>query len=160
MGKIKLEIYWGFYLAFTFILWMQLEKWLGFHSEKLFLQPIFSILISIPFSVLYYLALHLKKEKDYNKVITFQQSFLSSLLITGVFALFLPAALYFSLKYISPDLIDNFVSATIKTGKTTLEEAQSYYSFKSLLLMNYSSLLPIGIIIGYIVSKKNAIKKK
>lgn len=160
MGKIKLEIYWGFYLAFTFILWSQLEKWLGFHSEKLFLQPIFSILISIPFSVLYYLALHLKKEKDYKKVITFQQSFLSSLLITGVFALFLPAALYFSLKYISPDLIDNFVSATIKTGKTTLEEAQSYYSFKSLLLMNYSSLLPIGIIIGYIVSKKNATKKK
>ena len=53
MGKIKLEIYWGSYLAFTFILWSQLEKWLGFHSDKLFIQPIFSILITIPFSILY-----------------------------------------------------------------------------------------------------------
>lgn len=158
MGKIKLEIYWGFYLAFTFILWTQVEKWLGFHNEKLFLQPIFSVLITIPFSFIYYRALLLKKEKDYNNTITFQQSFISSLLITAVFALFLPAALYFSLKYISPDLISNFINKTIQQGKISLKEAQSYYNFKSLLLMNYSTLLPIGIIIGYLVSKKNATK--
>lgn len=159
MGKIKLEIYWGFYLAFTFIIWSQLEKWLGFHSDKLFIQPIFSILITIPFSILYYRALYLKKKNDYNNQITFQQSFISSLFITGVFALFLPAALYFSLKYISPDLMKNFIQASIKSGKITLKEAEAYYNFKSLLLMNYSSLLPIGIIIGYLVSKKNASKK-
>ena len=85
----------GFYLAFTFILWSQLEKWLGFHSDKLFIQPIFSILITIPFFNPILQSFILKKKNDYNNQITFQQSFISSLFITGVFALFLPAALYF-----------------------------------------------------------------
>lgn len=158
MTKIKLEIYWGFYLAFTFILWMQLERWLGFHTEKIIVQPLFSSLLFIPLTILYWKALLLKKQNDYNNTITFQQSFISSLLITAVFALFLPLALYFSLKYISPDLLQNFIAKTMKSGKVSLKEAQSYYNFKSLLLMNYSSLLPIGIIIGYVISKKNATK--
>lgn len=158
MTKIKLEIYWGFYLAFTFILWMQLERWLGFHTEKIIVQPLFSSLLFIPLTFLYWRALLLKKQNDYNNTITFQQSFISSLLITAVFALFLPVALYFSLKYISPDLLQNFIAKTMKSGKVSLKEAQSYYNFKSLLLMNYSSLLPIGIIIGYVISKKNASK--
>lgn len=158
MTKIKLEIYWGFYLAFTFILWMQLERWLGFHTEKIIVQPLFSSLLFIPLTFLYWRALLLKKQNDYNNTITFQQSFISSLLITAVFALFLPIALYFSLKYISPNLLQNFIAKTMKSGKVSLKEAQSYYNFKSLLLMNYSSLLPIGIIIGYVISKKNATK--
>ncbi|WMW76913.1 DUF4199 domain-containing protein [Flavobacterium sp. 20NA77.7] len=159
MTKLKLEIYWGFYLAFTFIVWMQVERWLGFHTDKIIFQPIFSSLLFIPLTFLYWRALFLKKQNDYKNTITFQQSFISSLLITGVFALFLPIALYFSLKYISPDLLQNFIAKTMQSGKISLAEAQSYYNFKSLLLMNYSTLLPIGIIIGYVISKKNATKK-
>lgn len=158
MNKIKLEIYWGFYLAFTFIFWMQIEKWLGFHDSKIMFEPLFAILIVIPFTILYYRALQLKKNTDYKGTITFQQSFISSILITGIFTLFLPIALYFVLKYISPNLIANFIKSAVK-NKVAMENAQDYYNFKSLLLMNISTLLPIGIILGYLISKIISKKK-
>lgn len=159
MNKLKIEIYWAFYLAFTYILWMQIEKWLGFHDSKIQFQPLIDLLICIPFSFLYYRALFLKNKNNYSDQITFNQAFLSSIILTGIFAVFLPVAIFFVTKYISPDLYSNFINFAVKNNGIKLETASSLYNFKSFLFMNLSTLIPIGIVIGYIVSKVISNKK-
>lgn len=165
MKKFSIEFKWAALATLAALIWMFLEKYLGYHDEKIRFQIGFSLLFNIPLIGIYYLALKEKKKEFYNNIITWRQVFFTGIVLCIMISLFYPIIQYITFMQVSPNFINHLVNEVVAKGGMTLEDAQTNISFDVYLRQGVSSNLSTGVVVSAILAyflqtKKNSLKEK
>ncbi len=152
MKNIYIEIKWALITALMFLAWTFLEKSFGLHSAKISMHPFITMLISIPYLLIYFFAIKEKKINYYNNNMSWTQGFLSGILLTAFYAVLIPLCLYISFTVITPDFFKNFINYSVNENKMKLEDAQAYFNFRNYTVLSIFSALPFGVVTSAIMS--------
>ena len=91
MKKFEIEFKWALYFTAFNMLWLSLEKYLGWHDELIQFHTFYSLLIILPQVVFFYLAIREKKIQYFKGKITWQQGLLSGGILSILIAALSPA---------------------------------------------------------------------
>lgn len=147
MSKFEIEFKWALYFTGFNLLWLSLEKLLGWHDAHIQQHAFYSLLIIFPMIAFYVFALLEKRDKYFEGKATWQQLFLAGGVLSLIIAGISPATVFYMNKFLSPQFIDlaieNYVA---REGK--LEVATNFNSIeayiKNAILFNVS----MGIVIA------------
>ncbi|PZD79523.1 DUF4199 domain-containing protein [Mesonia sp. K7] len=159
MKNFRTEVKWAVIFTLFTLLWMWMEKSVGLHDELISQHAMYTMLIIIPYVILFYFALREKKYKDYNGNITWQQAFLSGSVVAIIIAILAPLAQYITSTYITPNYFANATAYAIESGMSK-ESAQMYFNLKSYIIQAVFSSLAMGITTSAIVALFVRNKKK
>lgn len=152
MKSFKIELKWALLFAVTLLIWMSGEKALGYHDERIDQHMIITNFFFIPAIALYVLALLDKRKRYYEGKMTYKQGFLTGLIMTGIFTLFVPLTQVITSLVITPDYFDNVIDYTVRNEMLTLEEAKDQFNLTSYIIQGMVSFPIIGTITSAIVS--------
>lgn len=165
MKDFRLELRWGILFSLTIMIWMFIEKNLGWHDEHIRHQlgNHFLVLLLI-FIVIYYLGLREKRNNYYKGTMSWKQGLISGSMISVIIAILSPLTQYFIYHYISPDYFQNMIN--YQTGKSeypmSVKSADLFFTMKSYLIQAVFTDLSFGIIISAmmaLVLRKKPTKK-
>lgn len=158
MEKFKIEFKWAVYLTFLSIVWFQLENKLGWHSQNIKNLGLLTNLKYILVFLLFIAAIYNKKTSYFKNQMSWQQGLVSGVIIAILGTLLAPFAVYFCIKYISPNYFENLTNYLVSVGATK-ENAQLMYNQKTQMFVEAFSTLSFGIIFAalssYILFQKN-----
>ncbi|NHM01498.1 DUF4199 domain-containing protein [Flavobacterium difficile] len=158
MSKFKIEFKWAIYYTFLGIMWFQLEKYLGYHDEKIAFHPVFTNFIYIFIFLIYLLFLVDKKKNFFNGVMSWQQGLLSGVIL-ALFAMVLtPFALYFSLKYVNPNFFESMINYSVSKGMK-LENATALFDTTTYMLFAAFGTFSFGILFAALAAALIKTKK-
>jgi uncharacterized membrane protein len=143
MSNLKIEFKWAIIFTITTLVWMFLEKTLGWHNEKIADHYWLSMLY-IPVAIFtYILALREKRRRFYNKQLKWRQGFLSGFMMSVFAALLSPLAQYLTYHYITPEYFPNIIEYSVTNELMTLGAANDYFN-----ITNYIMQSVIGVLVG------------
>ena len=152
MEKFKIEIKWAVIFTLFFILWIIVEKGLGFHDENIKNQMFFSYLYIIP-TIMIYIFEHTDKKKNvYKNQINWTQGFISGCYMSLFICILSPIAQYICFEFVSPNFFKNAIAYLVESKIMTLENATNYFSMKSYLIQGAFSGISFGILISAIMA--------
>lgn len=146
------EIKWGIIFIVFMLLWMLMEKLLGFHDERIEQHAIVTNLIAIPAILIYVFALLDKRKRDLNGKMTYVQGLISGIIISIVVAVFTPLNQYIINTYISPEYFNNMIEYTVENDIMTEAAAKDYFNLKSYIIQSTIGAPIMGIITSAIVA--------
>ena len=153
MKSFLIEIKWAFLFILSILIWMVLERLFGLHDEHIYLHQYITMLYSIVAISVYFLALRNKRENYYNGKITYLQSFISGLIITGIITLFTPITQWIILEIITPDFFENMIQYSFDKGMyESKAAAESYFNYKNYVIQSVIGALILGVVTTAIVS--------
>lgn len=153
MRKIAIEIKWSFIFILCLLVWMSLERLLGLHDEHIYLHQYITMLYAIVAISVYFFALRDKRKKFYHGKMTYSQSFVSGLIITGIVTLFTPITQWIILNIITPDYFKNMIQYSVDTGMYTTEAAaEANFNYQSYVVQSLIGALVLGIVTTALVS--------
>jgi hypothetical protein len=152
MKQFSVEFRWAFTFLLAQTLWIMFEKTLGFHGDKIQYQPLFSMLFNFILIAIYVLAIRDKKKKIYNNQMTWQEGFVSGLMLTLIIALFTTMTEYTKHNVISPYLLEDMKDLILAENRMTVEDANNYFSFSKTLSNTIFFTISIGVLITSIVA--------
>ncbi|WP_320815524.1 DUF4199 domain-containing protein [Flavobacterium sp.] len=152
MNKIAIEIKWGIIFTISGLLWMYIEKLLGWHDELIAKQPIYTLLFSVIAIALFVFALRDKKVNFFQNNMDWKQGFLSGCIVSLFVALLSPISQYITIEVISPDYFQNAIKFAVDHNRMSLEEAQAYFNLKSYMFQAAFGALSMGIVTSAIVA--------
>ena len=158
MKKFSIEIKWGIIFSVVSLLWMFLEKGLGWHDENISQHAIYTNLFAIVAIVLYVLALLDKRKNFYNGTMTWSQGFVSGIVISTVVAVLSPLAQYITHELITPNYFENVIEYSVESGAMKREAAEEYFNLTSYIIQSFFFALVVGVvtsaIVAYFVKRK------
>ncbi|WPR75446.1 DUF4199 domain-containing protein [Algoriphagus sp. NG3] len=152
MKKIKIEIKWAVLFVVMMLTWVALEKSLGWHDENLADHASLTRLVAIPAVAIYFFALIDKKRNYYQGVMSYYQGFMAGLVITLIVAILSPITQYITSIFITPDYFHNIIEYTVATGEMTREDAESYFTIQSYIILSAAGSLIMGIATSAVVA--------
>ena len=152
MRNYAIEIKWGFIFVLVLILWMMMEKALGWHDEHIAKHSIYTMLFVIPAFILIALALIDKRENFLGGTMSYKQGIASGIIVSVVVAVLSPFAQYIISNYVSPDYFNNMVDYVVDSGQMSREQAENHFSLQSYMLQSAFGALVMGIITSAIVA--------
>lgn len=152
MKKFSIEIKWGIIFTIISLLWMFLEKGLGWHDENIAQHAIYTNLFAIVAIALYVLALLDKRKNFYNGKMTWSQGFISGIIISIVVAVLSPLAQYITHEFITPDYFDNVIEYSVQSGGMTRTAAEEYFNLTSYIIQSFFFALVVGVVTSAIVA--------
>ena len=159
MKKFAIEIKWGLIAVVFQLLWMVLEKQLGYHDIKIKWQMLFTLLVVLPLFALYFFGLWEKKKRYYNNQMSWMQGFISAMIIAVVGVILSPMSQFVIYEFITPNYFENMIIYTVSSNKLSLEAAQTNFNLSSAIWQSISGGLSTGLVIGalaaYLVRTKN-----
>ncbi len=158
MKKFAIEIKWGLIFVVITLLWMYLEKSLGWHDELIHKHAVYTNFFAILAIALYVIALLDKRKNFYQGKMSWLQGFLCGVGITVVVVILSPLSQYITHAIITPDYFPNVIEYSVEQEKMTLEQAQKYFSVQSYIVQSVIGSTAMGTvtsaIIALIVKKK------
>ncbi len=151
MKKFSIEIKWGIIFSIISLLWMYLEKGLGWHDENIAEHAIYTNIFAIVAIILYVFALLDKRKNFYNGKMTWTQGFISGIIISVVVAILSPLAQYLTHEFITPDYFENAIEYSVESGNSR-ENAEAYFNMKSYILQSFFFALTVGTVTAAIVA--------
>ncbi|WP_236971507.1 DUF4199 domain-containing protein [Membranihabitans marinus] len=152
MKKNTIEWKWALIFLLTTLLWMGLEKWMGWHDENIAKHAIYTNLFGILAIIIYFCALIDKRQNFYNGYMTWKQGFVTGLLISVIVAVFTPVTQLIVHKIISPSYFENAIQYAVDNNRLSLESAKSYFSLKTYIMQSIVGALGMGIITSALVA--------
>jgi hypothetical protein len=152
MNKYKTELKWAIYFMILSLLWVMMERLLGWHGEHIDKQAAYSMLFAIPAIALYVFALLDKKKTDFGGVMTYQQGFISGLAISIIVMIFSPVVQLITTYIITPHYFENAITHAVSISHMKQEDAEAYFSLKSYILQGAVNALVMGIITSAVVA--------
>ncbi|HWR94750.1 MAG TPA: DUF4199 domain-containing protein [Flavobacterium sp.] len=159
MSKFSIEIKWGILFSIVSIVWMIIEFTFGLHDKNINKHGIYSNLFAFVAIGIYYLAIRNKKIQYYNGIMSWQEGFISGMIISVIVALLSPLTQYICYTFISPNFFKNYIQFVIENKSMTKENAELYFNLKNFIISGLSFTLSIGVItsalIALILKSKN-----
>lgn len=152
MNKYRIEIKWAIIMVITTLLWMVLEKLLGFHDARIEQHVWFTNLIDIPIITIFVLAMLEKRNKFYEGTLTYLQGFKTGVIITILVTLVSPATQYVTSTFITPDFFANMKEHTVRKGMMTAEEAGNYFTLQNYIIQVLLFTPILGIVFSAIIA--------
>ena len=152
MKNYALELKFAINFSIASLLWMILEKTLGWHDQYLAKQMLYTNLFAFVAIAIFVFALLEKKKKDYNGVITWRQGFISGMILSFIIAVFSPLVNYITYTYITPGYFDKMINLIVSEKKQTVEQVTALYNMKSFIFQGISNGLSMGVTFGAIVA--------
>lgn len=152
MNKFQIEIKWGILFILSGLIWMLLEKSLGWHDELLEQHATYTMFYAPIAIALYVFALRDKKKSFYKGKMNYLQGLVSGLLLTLVVVLLTPLSQYISHEYISPDYFPNIIRLTVEKGQMTQEEAEIHFSLMSYIQQSLVFASFMGVLTSAVVA--------
>lgn len=147
MEKYKVEIKWSLIFAVVYFLWLFLEKYLGYHSEKALHEQIFNLLFVPIFILIYFLALKEKKKEILNNEMSWKDGFGCGLILTLLISITSTFVVFVFFTYVSPDFFETAISMSKKK-----EIAQINYNLQVFVKNNIFDKLSFGIVFTSLIS--------
>lgn len=160
MNKIRIELKWGLIFVLMQIVWMSLEKFLGFHDERIDQHAIVTNLIAIPSFAIYYFALYDKRKNYFGGYMNFMQGFISGLIITTLVTVCSPFVQILISELISPNYFANMISYSVEQGLMAQEAAEAYFNLESYLMQVVVGTPIMGLVTSLIFAVILKRKKK
>ena len=152
MKKYAIEIKWGIIFAIATLLWMMLEKGLGWHDELIDKHMIYTNFFAIVAIAIYVIALLDKRKNYYGGKMTWLQGFLTGLWIAVVVAVLSPLTQYITSTIITPEYFPNVIEASVELGKMTQEKAEKYFTLQNYIIQSVAGALIMGAVTSAIVA--------
>ena len=152
MKKFTIEIKWGIAFTIAGLLWMVLEKQLGWHDALIAKQPIYTMLFSFIAILIFIFALKDKKDNYYESNMDWKQGFLSGCIISLVATLLSPLSQYITVEIISPNYFQNAINNAVLNNKMKLEDAKAFFNINSYIFQAAFGGLSMGIVTSAIVA--------
>lgn len=152
MEKFRIELKWAVIYSLCLLIWMYLERTMGWHTDQIKFQPIYTMFFGLVTIAVYLLALFNKKKDYYKNQIDWKQGFLSGAILSLFIAVLTPIVLFITFEYISPDFFSNIINYKVENSKMSLEDAEKYFSFSNYIYTNTFSTLSNGIVLSAIIS--------
>lgn len=147
MNKYAIEIKWATIFSIAYLIWMLIEKQLGYHSDKALQEPLFNLLF-IPITVLlFYLAIKDKKKVIFNGEMEWKEGFASGIVLTLLLTVTTTVVVMLTFNIISPDF---FKTAIEQSDNKDL--AQLNYNLPIFIKNNIFDKLSFGVVIAAIMS--------
>ncbi|NJB36986.1 DUF4199 domain-containing protein [Croceivirga sp. JEA036] len=151
MKTIKTEIKWGVIFTLAALLWMVLEKSLGWHDEHIAKHPLYTNVFAVVAILIFVFALKEKRDKDLNGKMSWVKGFITGVIISLFVALLSPLAQYLTHNYISPEYFNNAIAHGISLGNNKVD-MEAYFNFNNYVVMSVISALAMGILTSAIVA--------
>ena len=152
MNNYRLEFKWAVIYTMFLLVWMIFERLMGWHDTHIDKHHLYTLLFYIPAMALYYFAMTDKRNNYYGGIITFQQAFLSGLILTAFITFLAAPAQYIISTFITPYYFDNVITYAVNSGKTTPEEAQAFFNLQSYCIQAVVSSLAFGLVLSALVA--------
>jgi len=152
MKKFSIEIKWGILFTIISLIWMYLEKGLGWHDENIAQYAIYTNLFAIVAIALYIVALLDKRKNFYHGKMIWSQGFISGIVISIVVAILSPLAQYITHKFITPDFFPNVIEYSVEKGAMSRTAAEEYFNLTSYIIQSFFFALVVGVVTSAIVA--------
>jgi hypothetical protein len=152
MKNFQIEIKWGLIFILSGLVWMGMEKSLGWHDALLEQHASLTMFYAPIAIALYVFALRDKKKSYFNGKMTYLQGLISGLVITLVVVILTPLSQYISHEYISPDYFPNIQKLSVEKGEMTQEEAEIHFSLMSYIQQSVVFAAFMGLLTSAIVA--------
>ena len=152
MSKFQIEAKWALIFTIAALLWMLLEKSLGWHDELISKHAIYTNLFAVVAIAIYALALVDKKKNFYNGTMSWTQGFISGTVLSVIIAILSPLAQYITHDIITPSYFDNAIAYATENNRMTKDAAETYFNLKSYILQSIFGALAMGVVTSAIVA--------
>lgn len=152
MRKYGIELKWGVLFAVMVLLWMKLEKELGWHDEQIDKYHVYTNLLAIPAIAFYMMALIDKRQNYYGGLMSYKQGFLSGAIISLVIMFLSPLTQVISSLYISPNFFENLIQHVVKSHQMSLEDAENYFNLSNYIIQSTLFAPLMGIVTTALVA--------
>jgi len=158
MKKYSTEIKWGIIFIIMGLLWMTMEKLLGWHDEHIDKHAFYTNIIMAPAIIIFYMALKDKRDHDYGGSMTWKQGFISGLIVSVVVTILTPLSQYIVQNIITPDYFANAIAYAVESGHSTQQDAEAYFNGTSYMWQAVVGALVMGAVTAALVAL--VVKKK
>jgi hypothetical protein len=152
MKKYAIEIKWGILFTAMMLLWMMLEKGLGWHDEHIGKHHIYTNFVALPAIAFYVIALIDKRQNYYNGLMSYKQGFISGVIISMVVMVFSPLTQVITSLYITPNYFENVIRFVVEHDQMTQEEAEGYFNLSNYILQSTIFAPIMGIFTSALVA--------
>jgi multisubunit Na+/H+ antiporter MnhB subunit len=152
MKKFAIEIRWAIQFSIVSIVWMILEKTLGWHDALIGKQLIYTNLFGLVAIAFYILEIRDKKQNYYLGNITWKQAFLSGAIMTVVIAILSPMINSIIYTWITPHFFENMIEYRVAHQYQTREKAELYFNLHNYIVLGLFDILSKGILTSAIIA--------
>lgn len=158
MKKIKIEIKWGLLFVLSGLIWMIIEKALGWHDVNIEQHATYTLLYAPIAVALYVFALLDKRKNAYSGKMNYVQGLISGIIITLVVVILTPLSQYITHEFISPAYFPNIIKLSVDKGMMTQEEAEGHFTLvnyiqQSLIFAAFMGLMTSAVVALFTRSK-------
>ena len=147
----KLEIKWGVIFSLMTILWMILEKMMGWHDEHIDQHETMTNFVAIPAILVYILAL-IEKRKSLGGLMSWKEGFFSGLGISVIVALLAPLVQLLVYYVISPGYFQTVIEYAVSEQGKNREEMEAYFNIQSYLWQSAVGAIFMGAMTSALVA--------
>ncbi|MBN2280739.1 MAG: DUF4199 domain-containing protein [Candidatus Marinimicrobia bacterium] len=152
MKKYAIDIKWGFIFIAVTLLWMVLERLLGFHDQNIELHTIVTNLFFFPAVAVYVFGIRDKKKNFYQDEMTYFRGFKTGLIMTLVVTVFSPLTQILTVEVITPHYFSNMINFVVESGKMTQIQAEQYFNLKNYTLQTLVFSPLMGLVTAAVVA--------
>ena len=152
MKNYKIEIKWALIFTAMGLLWMVMEKSLGWHDEHIDKHASYTMLFMIPAVLVYYFAIRDKRQVDFGGSMTWKQGFIAGAIISLFVAILAIPSQWITNTMITPDYFDNVVNYMVEHDMATREEAEAQFNPQSYMVQAPIFSFVVGVVTAAVVS--------
>jgi hypothetical protein len=152
MKKYAIEIKWGVLFTFMMLLWMLLEKRLGWHDRLIEKHKVYTNFVAIPALAFYVMALVDKRKNHYGGAMGYKQALVSGLVLSLVVMFLSPLSQVITNLYITPNYFENAIRYVVEHKQMGQEEAEAYFNLSNFIFQSTIFVPIMGLLTTALVA--------
>lgn len=152
MKNLKIEIKWAIVFMLATLIWMLIEKSLGWHDEKIADHAVYSNIFAVVAISVYVFALLDKKQNFYQGQMSYKQGLIAGVVMTFFIVLLSPLSQYITSVWLTPDYFPNVINYAVESGEMSQTDAEAYFNLESYMLQSTIGAAIMGVITAAIIA--------
>ena len=141
----RLELVWSLVFVAAMLLWIVLERALGWHSTRIDQHAKFTMLFAVIAIAIYVFALRAKRAQ-LGGFMSWRQGFVAGVWISVFVTVLSPLSQWLIHTIISPEFFPNLIEYTVAQQIKTREQAEAYFNLRSYMVQSAIGALVMGLV--------------